>query len=528
MRTILTVFIVMACHLAFAAGAPVPTLIVTTDAGRVQGLLDHGVSAFKGIPYAKPPIGTLRFMAPQPVEAWGSVLDATDYGASAMQMYDRGGDTILSRQIATVFTTESEKKSDNEDSLFLNVWTPAPDDRKRPVMVWFHGGGWAYGSGSWPVYDGTNLANKGDVVVVTVNHRLNVFGYLNLADIGGEKYQHSGNAGLLDMVLALEWVRDNISAFGGDADNVTIMGESGGGSKVSHLMATPAADGLFHKAIIQSGPALTAISSEAATANAEAILAELGIQRDNLDRLQWMTANSIMQATAAAAAKKNGRLRLAPVVDGNVLPRDPFTPDAPEQSRDIPVLIGWNKDEMTIFNAGAPWFGRMTEDQMKQQLGGMYGERSAEIVAAYQQAYPDYTPTYLFNMITGDSRMALGSVTLADRKAKQKAPVFMYYLVWETPVGDGVFKSPHTLDMPFMFNNVDKSVAITGESTEARILENQMSSSWIAFARTGDPSNPTVGSWAPYSAKQRATMVFDVNPRIENDPKGELLELLVQ
>ncbi len=220
-------------------------------------------------------------------------------------------------------------------------------------------------------------------------------------------------------------------------------------------------------------------------------------------------------------------MRLAPVVDGITLPRDPFTPDAPEQSADIPVLIGWNKDEMTIFNAGAPWFGRLTEDQMKQLLSDMFGEKSADIVAAYQEAYPDYAPTYLFNMITGDSRMALGSVTLADRKAKHKAPVFMYYLVWETPVGDGVFKTPHTLDMPFMFNNVDKSVAITGESTEARILENQMSSSWIAFARTGNPSNPSVGSWTPYTAQQRATMVFDVKPRIENDPKGELLQLMV-
>ena len=528
MRTILTIFIAMACNPALAASAPVPTHIVTTDAGRIQGLLDQGVSAFKGIPYAKPPIGELRFMPPQPVEAWDSVWDATDYGASAMQMYNRGGDTDLSRQIATVFTTESEKKSDNEDSLFLNVWTPAPDDRKRPVMVWFHGGGWAYGSGSWPVYDGTNLASKGDVVVVTVNHRLNVFGYLHLADIGGDKYRYSGNAGLLDMVLALEWVRDNISAFGGDAENVTIMGESGGGSKVSHLMATPAADGLFHKAIIQSGPALTAISAEDATANAEVILDELGIKDDNLERLQWMAVNRIMKATETAAAKKGGRLRLAPVVDDNVLPRDPFTPDAPEQSQNIPVLIGWNKDEMTIFNVGAPWFGRLTEDQMQQRLAGMYGEKSADIVAAYHSAYPDYTPTYLFNMITGDNRMALGSVTLADRKAKQKAPVFMYYLVWETPVGDGVFKTPHTLDMPFMFNNVDQSVAITGESTEARILENQMSSSWIAFARSGDPSNPTVGSWTPYTAKQRATMVFDVNPRIENDPKGKLLKVMAQ
>ncbi len=254
MRAILTVFIAITCQLAAAASAPVPTHIVATETGRVQGLLDHGVSAFKGIPYAKPPIGELRFMAPEPVEAWDAVLDATDYGASAMQMYNRGGDTDLSRQIATVFTTESEKKTDNEDSLFLNVWTPAPDDRKRPVMVWFHGGGWAYGSGSWPVYDGTNLANKGDVVVVTVNHRLNVFGYLNLAAIGGEKYQHSGNAGLLDMVLALEWVRDNIGAFGGDADNVTIMANLAAARKSLILWLPRPLKAFFTRPLSRVGP----------------------------------------------------------------------------------------------------------------------------------------------------------------------------------------------------------------------------------------------------------------------------------
>ena len=192
---------------AMAAEPPVPTKIVTTDNGRVQGLLDRGISAFKGIPYAAPPVGELRFQAPQPAKPWPAVLDAIDYGASAMQMYDRFGDTDLSRIISSMFTTQSEMKSDNEDSLFLNVWTPAPDERKRPVMVWFHGGGWAYGSGSWPVYDGVNLARKGDVVVVTVNHRLNVFGYLHLAEIGGDAYADSGNAGLLDMVAALKWVQ---------------------------------------------------------------------------------------------------------------------------------------------------------------------------------------------------------------------------------------------------------------------------------------------------------------------------------
>ncbi|MDZ7684283.1 MAG: carboxylesterase family protein [Gammaproteobacteria bacterium] len=302
MRVFASLLLFLLAPCALAASAPVPTNIVATDAGRVQGLLDEGVSAFKGIRYGRPPVGELRFKPPQPAEPWDHVFDATDYGASAIQMYDRSGETVLARQIATVYTTQSEMKSDNEDSLFLNVWTPAPDERKRPVMVWFHGGGWSYGSGSWPVYDGASLARKGDVVVVTVNHRLNVFGYLNLAQAGGDAYAHSGNAGLLDMVLALEWVRENIAEFGVIPATSRIMGESGGGSKVSHLMATPAADGLFHKAIVQSGPGLTGISEDDALANADLILEELGIGAD-LERLQWIPADRISDAARRAEEK---------------------------------------------------------------------------------------------------------------------------------------------------------------------------------------------------------------------------------
>ncbi|MBD3647982.1 MAG: carboxylesterase/lipase family protein, partial [Pseudomonadales bacterium] len=392
------------------------------------------------------------------------------------------------------------------------------------------GGGYAYGSGSWPVYDGTSLARKGDVVVVTVNHRLNVFGYLHLAEIAGEKYARSGNAGMLDLVLALEWIRDNIESFGGDPDNVTIMGESGGGSKVSTLLAMPGAKGLFDKAIIQSGPGLTATSAEQATENARAILAELDIDENNLDALATLPADTILEATRVASEKAGGGfggLRLAPVIDGLSLLRHPFTPDAPIHSKNVPVMIGWNKDEMTIFNTTAPWFGTLTEQELAGRVTGMFGNNAADLLQAYRGMYPDYSPTYLFNMIMGDSRMFAGSVTLAERKVAQRgAPVYMYYLVWETPVGEGIFKSPHTLDMPFMFNNVDKATALTGESTEARKLEMQMSSAWIAFARNGNPNNSTVPHWPQYDANDRATMVFDVKPRVENDPKGSIRTLL--
>jgi para-nitrobenzyl esterase len=459
------------------------------------------------------------------------VADATDFGAPAMQMYDRpSGDTALSRQLATVFTTASDMKIQNEDSLFLNVWTPGIDERRRPVMVWFHGGGYAYGSGAWPVYDGVNLARKGDVVVVTVNHRLNVFGYLFLEDLGGEPYAGSGNAGMLDLVLALQWIGDNIGQFGGDAGNVTIMGESGGGSKVSTLMAMPAASGLFHKAVIQSGPGLTGIPRAVADRNARLILAELGIEATDLKALETLPATTILAAAAAATAKAGGGaggIRLAPVVDGGVLPRDPFTPDAPAQSRDIPILIGWNKDEWTIFSTGEPWFGSLTDAALPALARGVVGDRAEPLIAEYRRLYPDYSPTYLFNAIISDARMMIGSIRLAERKAAQQAaPVFMYYLTWETPVGGGIFKSPHTLDMPLMFSNVDHALALTGESPEARALEAQMSASWIAFARHGDPNNAAVPRWLPYEPEARATMVFDVEPRLVNDPKSAIRALL--
>ncbi|HEY5645850.1 MAG TPA: carboxylesterase/lipase family protein [Pseudomonadales bacterium] len=538
-----TSFTLVLCALLAAVGLPVTgavlpgaSPVVSTDRGPVQGLVEGGIAAYKGIPYAAAPVGALRFKAPEPAPEWTAILDATGFGAPAMQSYDRElNGSELSIQLATVFTMRTEMKFDNEDCLYLNVWTPALDDagaaKKRPVLVWFHGGGYAYGSGSWPVYDGANLARKGDVVVVTVNHRLNVFGYLHLADLeGGGAYADSGNAGMLDLIASLEWVRDNIGAFGGDAANVTIMGESGGGSKVSTLLAMPAADGLFHKAIIQSGPGLTGVPADAATQSARAVLAELGVAENDVSALAELSTEAIVAGYEAAQTKAGAGfmgLRMAPVVDGRNLPRHPFTPAAPAQSRDVPVLIGFNKDEWTIFNTGESWFGQLTEAELPQRAAAVVGAKADALLAAERGHHPDYTPTYLFNVLMSDARMLIGSTTLAERKAAQGgAPVFMYYLTWETPVGNGIFKSPHTLDMPLMFNNVDKAAALTGDSADARALENQMSSAWIAFARSGDPNNDTLPEWPRYDAATRPTMVFDVTPRVANDPKGDVRAIL--
>lgn len=514
-----------------AATAPIATDIIATSNGKVRGLQEEsGVSAFKGIRYGAPPTGNQRFLPPQAPQYWDGVKDASSFGAPAMQMYNRASvASELSMQLATVFTTASDIKIDNEDCLFLNLWTPANDDKKRPVMVWLHGGGFAYGSGAWPVYDGANLASKGDVVVVTVNHRLNVFGYLNLADIGGAKYVHSGNAGMLDLVLALQWVRDNAAAFGGDPDNVTIMGESGGGVKVSHLLAMPRAKGLFHKAIIQSGPGLTATSFDAAHRTAMKILAALDIDKNNLEKLSQIPAQDILDAVIVAGKNAPGGrgFRLSPIVDGDVLPGHPFTPKAPDISKNVPVLIGWNKDEMTIFNTSASWFGKMNEEELTARVKSFAGDKGGKLIATYKALYPEYSSTYLYNIIAGDSRMFIGSVQLAQRKAALKgAAVYQYYLTWETPVGNGVFKSPHTLDMPFMFNNVDKSVALTGDTPESRALERQMSSSWIAFAHNGDPNNHTVPNWPAYDKVKRSVMVFNVKSKIVEDPKQRARKIL--
>ncbi len=509
--------------------APV-TPIIELRNGKIQGLKDNGIDAFLGIRYAKAPLGELRFKAPQPPVAWDGIMDATDLGAPAMQMYSASGPNTsdFTRQMQTIFPTGAESKIDNEDSLFLNVWTPAADGEKRPVMVWFHGGGYAYGSGGWAAYNGRNLAEKGDVVVVTVNHRLNMFGYMYLGDKFGSAYADSGNVGNLDLVASLEWVKENIGAFGGDASNVTIMGESGGGSKVSHMLATPAADGLFHKAIIQSGPGVTSGKKAKAAKTTETLLAEAGVR--TLSDLQTIPAEDLLAAARRVNARTpssglGGGLNFGPIVDGTVLPRDPFVPAAPEQSKDVPVMIGWNKDEMTLFTASQPWFGTLDEAGLAKMAAGM-GPTGPALAAAYKAENPDYTPTHIANRVMG-ARFVTGSYLLADQKVRKGgAPVYMYRLTWETPANGGVFRSPHTLDIPFMFNNAEESRVLVGPGEEPLKLEAMMSDAWLSFARTGTPESALLPDWPAYTVSDRPVMEFDLEPRITSDPEKSAREIL--
>ena len=500
-------------------------VIAETTSGKLRGARNDGISIFKGIPYAGPTEGDRRFRPPTKPEPWTGVRDAFEYGPRAFQDDNAFG---MSPDLQKVFAM-AEPIPMNENCLVLNVWTPGINDgRKRPVMFWCHGGAFIAGSGSSPWYEGANLARKGDVVVVTINHRLNVFGFLHLDELGGgEAFASSGSNGMLDIVAALEWVRDNIATFGGDPGNVTIFGESGGGAKVSVLMAMPAAHGLFHKAIMQSGPAVQMASREDATTTARHVLEELGLKESQLGELRRLPAEKINQAQSAVTRKTSmmsfanrRRLGFNPVVDGKNLPGGPFEPAAPAISANIPLMIGTNKDEMNLFFGLAPWVEKLDEAGLKERARAFVGDRAEKILERYRQARPTDSPGELFLAIATDQAMRMPSLVIADRKAAQNgAPVFTYLFTYETPVLNGRLKSPHALEIPFVFETLH-TAPFTGKSPTRFPLADKMSRTWIAFARTGNPNNEAIPNWPTHETGKRPTMIFDEECRVEHDPLG--------
>ena len=498
------------------------TAIVRTANGPVRGYREGGLDIFKGLRYGAPPTGPLRFHPPRRPSPWSEPASALALGAPAIQAGLPPGEVTGGRGAGD--PPAPGQPGTDEDCLFINLWTPGLDAGSRPVMVWLHGGGFANGSGGAAMYDGAALARRGDVVTVTVNHRLNLFGFLHLGDLGGDP--SSGQAGMLDVVLVLEWVRDNIAAFGGDPANVTIFGESGGGAKVSMLQAMPAARGLFHKAIIQSGPGLRAVPREKATKTARALLAALGVEPGDLAKLERTPATTIQ---AAAATLKSDRLMSAfsPCVDGVALARDPFHPDAPEMSADVPLMIGTNKDETTLFLRGDAKFGEWTEADLMERAQVAAGDKAEALVARLRFAFPDYSPTHLICAVQTVMMMWINSVTLAERKAARKAgPVYMYRLDWETPVARGTLKCPHALEIPLVFDNVEAARGFVGRGEEPQLLADQMAPAWLAFARTGDPNTSALPHWPAYSDKLRSTMIFDLESRVERDPMSQVRRLL--
>jgi para-nitrobenzyl esterase len=393
-------------------------------------------------------------------------------------------------------------------------------------MVWIHGGGFAFGSGAQPIYQGDGLARFGDVVVVSVNHRLNVFGYLHLGDTMGGAYASSGTVGMQDLVLALEWVRDNIAGFGGDPSNVTIMGQSGGGAKVSILLSMPSAKGLFHKASIQSGAGLAVVRKEQSNEATLSLLDALKIKPGDVAALQAVPARTLLETAGRLGIGMPGpRGGGSPILDGVAITRDPFTPDAPDESRDVPVMVGWCKDEWTLFTASEPWFGRMTEAELEARVAPL-GDTGKALLAAFRKAYPTYSPTYLWEQIIS-ARVMQGTTLLAERKAaKGGAPVFVWLLTWETPTLNGAYKSPHCMEIPFMLYSFDKVRTFVGPGDEPKRMADLMAAAWVAFARTGDPSGRGMPKWPEYTANERAVMEFNLKPRVVDDPLSEVRQIL--
>ena len=483
--------------------------IVNTASGKWRGRIDNGLHVFKGIRYGAD-TGPRRFLAPVSPKPWTGVRDALEFGPVAPQ-------PGLSDRLQ------------GEDCLHLNVWTPGlRDNAKRPVLVWFHGGAYSSGTSNELETDGARLSRRGDVVVVTVNHRLNAFGYLHLAEFDASLAE-SGNAGQLDLILALEWVRDHIAEFGGNAGNVTIFGHSGGGAKCATLMAMPKAAGLFHRVLTQSGQQITASRIETATRNATSLLTALGLDRHGIDKLRTLPMEQLVKVSRAPAY-------LGPVKDGRVLPRDPFDPDAPPQSARIPMILANTRGETrTLIGRGDPSLFELTWNTLQPKLAAnspfMGTLDRAAVIAKYREWHPEYSPADVFFAATTDSRSWRGQVIEADRRAAQPSgsvPTWVYQFDWRTPIEGGKWGAHHGLDVPFVFDNAAITPHFVGTGPEQEGLSALMSRSLIAFARTGDPNTAGLPPWPAFDLTRRATMVFDRDTRVENDPRGRERRLFGQ
>ncbi|HTA42011.1 MAG TPA: carboxylesterase/lipase family protein [Bryobacteraceae bacterium] len=483
---------------ALVKGAETSSIIAETAYGKIRGTEVNGIRIFKGVPYGASTTEKNRFMPPVNPASWTGVRDALQYGSSAPQT--------------------AAMKGESEDCLVLNVWTPAlKDGRKRPVMFWCHGGGFASGSGSTPGTDGTNLAHRGDVVVVSINHRLNVLGFTYASDLSSV----SGEAGMLDIVQALKWVRDNIEQFGGDPNNVTIFGQSGGGRKVGTLLSMPPAKGLFHRAIIESGPTIKLVERSSASRNVDRLMAKLGIGKNEQGELQKVPVERIMAAYFDVLKDMGSADQMtegfSPMVDGSAIPMHPFFPAASSVSADIPLMIGSTRTEMTL-QSPADAFS-LNEDTMRDRVKTLIGNKTDNTIEAYRKANPGSTPSDIYFLIASDYRYGAPVMKIAERRAAlNKGPVYLYYFRWETPVQGGRLKSPHTIEIPFAFDNVKISAAMTGGGAEAMALADRVSDTWLAFARTGDPNNSKIPHWPKFEPKDWPTMVFNNTIKAENDP----------
>ncbi len=506
--------------------------IVETSNGKITGFRRNGIQTFKGIPYGASTAGANRFMPPQKRTPWSGVRSALFWGPVSPQAYTS---TFDARRVGwnhddEAFMFEWEDGQPSEDCLRVNVWTPAADNGKRPVMVWIHGGGFSSGSDKeLRMYDGENLSRHGNVVVVSLNHRLGILGYLNLSEYG-EKWASASNVGMLDIVAALQWIKENISNFGGDPSRVLIFGQSGGGGKVSTLMGMPSAEGLFHRAVVESG-SMVGPGNDRSPEVAAAVIAELALSKETIEKIQELPNETIVEAGVRGLRKLQtgppavpgtggGGLGWAPVVDGKILPRSPWYPDGPSYSAKVPLLVGTVLNEFTnsVQMADAT-LDSMNMDEVKRRLTAQYKDRTDHIVEVFQKEHPNATPFELLSRINSGGGPRQNAVTQAERKATQGgAPAYLYWFQWQTPVLDGRPRAYHCSELPFVFYNTDRCAAMTGGGPGPRELAGKIADAWINFAKNGDPNHSGLPHWPKFTAADCPTMIFDNETVLKNNP----------
>ncbi|WP_040209183.1 carboxylesterase/lipase family protein [Neobacillus jeddahensis] len=477
-------------------------ILAKTRFGMVQGSREGEICVWKGIPYAAPPIHSLRFRPPQEPDSWAGVRAAKEFGPAPVQ----------SESPAMKFLGDSPANKD-EDCLYLNIWSPGADHKRRPVMVWIHGGSFMYGSGSSHLYDGKSFAEQGDVVIVTINYRLGVFGFLHLSDIGGEAYQGSGNCGLLDQVAALKWVKENIEDFGGDPHNVTIFGESAGAVSVGNLLSMPNAKGLFHKAILQSGTARCKVAVEKANEMTEQLLSELQVDHNDLSALEKIPAETILQAI-----KIFPRTAFGPVGAGITISPQPEKVLEEGFASDIPVIVGTNMDESLLFTQFDPIWEQLDQRKVKTMFELSF-QPFWKNVSQYVLQDRELSKT-LYEEVMTHYVFTIPAIFFSESQAKHGAPVWMYRFDYESKVFNGKLKAFHALEIPFVWNNLVNSETekMTGNDPHRYKLAEQMQHAWIAFAHHGDPNIAKLPDWPKYDLEDRSTMLFNTKNKVVNDP----------
>jgi para-nitrobenzyl esterase len=496
-------------------------LIVETQYGKVQGYEQGSISVWKGIPFAQPPTGQRRFRAPQPPKPWTGVRQTTTFSPMAPQVPEMGVSMVGA--IGAEGAVDTRPMS--EDCLYLNIWSPDADQQKRPVMVYIHGGAFTLGSASDPWYEGTSFAANHNIVVVSLNYRLGILGFVSFKDLTGKDSAYTANCGLLDQIAALQWVRANIDAFGGNPDNVTVMGESAGAMSIGVLLGMPAAKGLFQRAILQSGAAGNLTTRPQATQVAQALLTKLGLETSQLAALAEVPLETLLKLQPELGREFGSIRAYSPIIDGETLPQHPLAMIAQGSAANVAIMAGTNRDEWRLF---AMMSGGPKVDE--QQLKHLFGDQAQHVLATYTEARADKSPELSWIDIMSDLVFRMPAIRLAEGQVRQGAPVWMYRFDWASPAFGGVLGAAHAMDIPFVWNTLDTPLSrmFTGDSPNRQPLADLMHASWAAFIRSGTPAIASLPVWPPYDLDRRATMIFSDNPHVVDDPQGRVRTLWMQ